>query len=117
MEQMTGTCMYCGQTRLVYADTQDRADMIATEECGACDNPIKKTKQLFENLDSLLGERAIDYGMPAVEEETLEVIKDAGCQIINGNIEAATFKVKGTTVSIRGTAVTRKKITSARLEV
>lgn len=44
MEQMTGTCMYCGQTRLVYADSQDGADIIATEECGACDNPIKKTK-------------------------------------------------------------------------
>lgn len=117
MEQMTGTCMYCGQTRLVFADIQANADMIATEECSACDNPVKKTKQLLENLDSLLGERAIDYGMPAVDEETLDVIKDAGCQIISGNIEAATFKVKGTTVSIRGTSVTRKKITSARLEV
>lgn len=117
MEQMIGTCMYCGQTRLVYADSQDNADMIATEECGTCDNPVKRRKQLFENLDSLLGERAIDYGMPAVDEETLDVIKDAGSEIISGNIEAATFKVKGTTVSIRGTVVTRKKITSARLEV
>lgn len=117
MKQMTGTCMYCGQTRFVYADSQDRADTIATEECGACDNPIKKTKLLFENIDRLLGETAPDYGMPIIDEEAIDMIKDVGSLLISGKIESATFKVKGTTVSIREQSVTRKKITSAKLEV
>ena len=45
------------------------------------------------------------------------MIKDVGSLLISGKIESATFKVKGTTVSIREQSVTRKKITSAKLEV
>ena len=49
---MTGTCLYCGQTRIVEVNDQEDADMIATRECGACDNPVKQTYRLHRTLRS-----------------------------------------------------------------
>ena len=40
MKEMTGTCVFCGQTRLVEAETQTEADRIAAEHC-TCDNNLK----------------------------------------------------------------------------
>lgn len=47
MAQMTGTCTYCGQTRLVDADSQRQADLVATENC-ACDNIMKKRRMILD---------------------------------------------------------------------
>ena len=44
MKEMTGTCVFCGQTRLVEAETQTEADRIAAEHC-TCDNNLKKVRR------------------------------------------------------------------------
>lgn len=117
---MTGTCLYCGQTRLVEADTEAEADVIATRECGACDNPLKRTWQLHQNIDILCGETARGYGMQELDPDLIETIKNSGELLIRGLIESVTFRVEDSTVALRntkdGAAVIRKKSISAKLE-
>lgn len=117
---MTGICLYCGQTRIIEADTQEQADIIATRECGACDNPLKRTYQLHQNIDTLCGETAKGYGMLELDDELVDGIKKAGELLIEGFIDSVTFKVPDSTVSLRntkdGAAVIRKKSISAKLE-
>lgn len=117
---MTGTCLYCGQTRIVEASTLQEADVKATRECGACDNPLKRTWQLHQNIDILCGETARGYGMQELDPELTDVIKSAGELLIRGFIESVTFKLEDSTVALRntkdGAAVIRKKSISAKLE-
>ncbi len=117
---MTGTCLYCGQTRIVDAETIEQADIVATRECSACDNPLKKTYRLHQNIDILCGETANGYGMLELDEELVDEIKDAGELLIRGLIKSATFKVSDSTISLRkakdGAAVIRKKTISTKLE-
>ena len=119
MSEITGTCVYCGQTKMVDAKTQDDADRIATQEC-TCDNPTKKAHQCHENIEQICGESSADYGMELVVEEVIDVIKDAGTMCTNGLIESATFRLNDSTVAIKcikdGVAVSRKKALSVRLE-
>lgn len=120
MEEMTGACLYCGQTRIVQADSQERADLIATKECGACDNPLKRTSQLNKNIESLCGELAREYGMMPLDEEVVENIKNIGALIIGGDIESASFRVADSTIGMKntksGVSVYRNKTISAKLE-
>ena len=58
MDGMTGTCKFCGQTRIVpFNCTQAEADVYAAENC-SCDNSLKKCRHLRENIDTLCGKSA-----------------------------------------------------------
>lgn len=120
MKEMTGACLYCGQTRIVQADSQERADLIATKECGACDNPLKRTAKLNKNIESLCGELVREYGMMPLDEEVVENIKNIGALIIGGDIESASFRVADSTIGMKntksGVSVYRNKTISAKLE-
>lgn len=49
MAETTGTCRFCGQTRIVPFDCdQETADRYAAENC-ICDNKLKKCRQLKHN--------------------------------------------------------------------
>lgn len=117
---MTGCCLYCGQTRIVDAENQENADLIATRECGACDNPLKKSAKLNSNIEELCGELAREYGMLPLEEDTIDRIKDVGTLIISGDIESASFRVIDSTIGMKntknGVSVYRNKTISAKLE-
>lgn len=117
---MTGTCLYCGQTRIVEVNDQEDADMIATRECGACDNPVKQTYRLHQNIEILCGDTAKGYGMQELDADLIEEIKDAGELLIRGLIESVTYRVADSTVTLKntkdGAAVIRKKSISAKLE-
>ena len=92
MKEMTGTCVFCGQTRLVEAETQTEADRIAAEHC-TCDNNLKKVRQCSENIEQLC---------------------------VFGHVEAASFRLADSTIAIKqikdGVAVARKKVSSVKLE-
>lgn len=119
MAQMTGKCAYCGQTRFVDADTQEQADIIATENC-ACDNIMKKRRMIFENVEELCGANAVNYGMEQMTEEAIDVLKAGGELCLRGLTDSIAMKAAGTSISIRSTAkgvkVERKKVSSVGLE-
>lgn len=121
MAEMTGTCMYCGQTRIILdARDQEQADLIATRECGACDNPVKRNYQVSNNIEELCGESAPNYGMQQLPEELIDLMKDVGSCIIEGTVGSISINVKDSVISIKksglGASVTRKKVISAKLE-
>ena len=119
MNQMTGTCIFCGQTRMVEAETQQEADRIAAETC-TCDNKFKSSRQCSENLDKICGETAKEFGLDIVTEEVIDELKEIGRLCVYGHIEVASFRLPDSTVSIKqikdGVAVSRKKVSSVKLE-
>lgn len=72
---MTGTCIYCGQTMMVEAETLEQANMIATEECHCEEgrefrNMEQWKKDAKENIYALtedIGETAINTMLNAVD--------------------------------------------------
>lgn len=119
-ETRTGVCLYCGQTRIVEADTQEEADIIATRECKACDNALKQTARLHDNIEILCGETARGYSMQELDPDLIEGIKETGKLLIDGLVERVTFKLDDSTISLNntrdGVSVIRKKSISAKLE-
>lgn len=120
MDGMTGTCKFCGQTRMVpFNCTQAEADIYAAENC-SCDNNLKKCRQLRTNIDALCGEECKQFGMDILEEDTIDALKDVGTLCVYGYIGSASFVIKGTTISIKqikdGVSVSRKKVSSVKLE-
>lgn len=117
--EMTGTCIFCGQTRMVEADSQAEADRLAAENC-TCDNSMKRVRQCSDNIEKICGEAAKEFGMDLVTEEVIDAMKDFGSLCVNGYLEAATFRLSDSTVVIKkikdGVAVSRKKVSSVKLE-
>lgn len=118
-EQLTGTCIFCGQTRMVEANDQKEADRIAAENC-TCDNKLKSCRQCSDNIDKICGAPAKDFGMDIVTEEVIDTIKEAGQLCVYGHIDLASFRLADSTVTIKqikdGVAVARKKVSSVKLE-
>ena len=120
MSEMTGTCRFCGQTRIVPFDCdQETADRYAAENC-ICDNKLKKCRQLNENIEQLCGEECQQFGMDILEESTIDTLKEVGKLCVYGYINSAGFAIKGTSITIRqikeGVSVSRKKVSSVKLE-
>lgn len=119
MKQMTGTCLFCGQTRMVEADTQEEANRIASENC-TCDNKLKSCRQCSENIDKICGATAKEFGMDVVVEDVIEEIKAVGKLCVYGYIEVASFRLADSTIAIKqikdGVSVARKKVSSVKLE-
>lgn len=119
MTEMTGTCRYCGQAQIVMADSQAEADLTATESC-SCDNVIKKIKQFGENVEKVCGQEATSFGMEQLTEEVIDIIKDCGTACLRGLVDSASLRVTDSTISIKltkdGVAISRKKVSSVKLE-
>lgn len=120
MAEMTGTCRFCGQTRIIpFECTQEEADRYAAENC-ACDNNMKKRRQLCENIDQICGEECKQFGMDILVYDTIEELKQVGTLCVYGYIEAASFRVPDSVIGIKktkdGVSVSRKKVSSVRLE-
>lgn len=119
MEQMTGTCLFCGQTRLVEAEDQNEANRIASETC-TCDNNFKRVRQCSDNIEKICGETAKDYGMDIVVEDVIDELKEVGKLCVFGYMLGASFRLADSTVAIKqtkdGVSVSRRKISSVKLE-
>lgn len=107
------------QTRKCRDTKGSRSDSRAAEHC-TCDNNIKKVRQCSENIEQICGESAQGFGMEIVTEEVKEEIKNIGQLCVFGYIEAASFRLTDSTISVKqikdGVAVSRKKVSSVKLE-
>lgn len=119
MESIMGTCMYCGQTRMVEAATQEEADRIAAEEC-TCGNKSKSIRKCKDNIEQICGPSAQNFGMDILSNETIDVLKDVGELCVLEAIGTATFRLPDSTVAIKqtkdGVSVSRKKVLSVKVE-
>lgn len=99
---MTGVCAGCGQTKSVTAETQEEADVIATEECGCSKGEmIRKKKELDRRLSELIGEEAPDYGWEAAgSTQIYEAIREIGHIIAEGGIESVGIRIDKTNLKI-----------------
>lgn len=101
-EIMTGICAGCGQTKTVKAETQEEADLIATEECGCSKGELlRKKRELDQRLGELIGEEAPDYGWEAAESvDIFEAIRKIGHIIAEGGIESVGIRIDRTNLKI-----------------
>lgn len=99
---MTGVCMGCGQTKAVKAETQEEADAFVTEECSCPSGELlRRTKELDQRLNELIGEEAPGYGWePAGSEDTFKAIREVGHIIASGEMESVSIRIDKTLLKI-----------------
>ena len=120
MENMMGKCEYCGAQIGVMAATQEEANKIAEEQCGcAGGRRARKKENMKEKLDALIGEQCPPELNP-VDQVVYDTILTVGCMIIDGIMQSATFKIDGTTVTVKAgkkIEVTRRRVYEQGAEV
>lgn len=98
----TGTCQFCGQTKMVQAADQERADQMATEGCDCPGGKIAKREKLItERLSELIGEEAPDNGWDPVAPEAYNIILNAAYMIVEGKMESIAIRIDRTNLKIR----------------
>ena len=101
MSDMTGVCKYCGQTRIVKAESQEEADAVATLNCNCPGGELEqKKKHVEEQLDELIGELAPDNGWDPVKPEVFVTIKKLAFLITENKISSCAMRVDDTNLKI-----------------
>lgn len=121
MKSMMGKCEFCGNEIGVMAESEAEANKLAAEQCACAGVRLQEKKEsLCSKLEELAGSLCDEQGFTPVDPEVLEIIRKTGCTAIDGKIQAAAFKVDGTTISIKAgdkTKVTRKYIFERAAEI
>lgn len=100
-KEMTGTCTFCGQTRIVRADTQEEADRMALADCNCQGAEMARTRgHVREQLDALIGELAPDNGWDPVRERVFEAIEEMAYCISDGLVTSCAMRVDDTNLKI-----------------
>ena len=112
MENFMGVCQYCGQETGVIAESQIIANQLVTESCNCkMAGKVRKKEKLKEALQELAGENCEEMGFSQVESVVYDAIETIGCMAVDGLLQAASIKVDGTVITIKGgekTKLTRK---------
>lgn len=111
MNQVTGTCLYCGQSQTIQTSgelSEHEADVLATQRC-KCDRALRAQEQseVADRIDGLLGSRCREMGFEYVcnvaQCEALaqvavhvmdELYDEAKIKLPNGDV--VTMKLTGT---------------------
>lgn len=102
IETLTGTCQFCGQTKLLQAYDQEQADRMATENCDCPGGKIAKREKLVtERLNELIGEEAPDNGWDPVSREAYDLILELAFLVVEGKMESAAIRIDRTNLKIR----------------
>ena len=101
MENYMGRCIYCGHERGVMAESQEQADAEITASCSCSGaKSAEKLKQVNEKLRRCIGDKTDRNIFLPVEDDVYSAISCIAEMIINGQMDAATFAVEGTKVTI-----------------
>ena len=104
MQEMLGTCMYCGQTKIVKAQTQEEANEMTTLDCSCPGGEmVRRKKQVEDQLDQLIGELAPDNGWDAVKPEVYRTISELAAKISEVEITSCTIRIDETNLRITRT--------------
>ena len=120
MENMMGKCEYCGAEIGVMAETQAEANRMAEEKCACAGvRRARKKEMMKEKLDALIGEQCPPE-FNHVDSVVYDTILTVGYMIIDGVMQSATFKIDGTTVTVKAgkkIEVTRRRVYEQGAEV
>lgn len=120
MENMMGKCEYCGTEIGVMAETQAEANEIAANQCGCSGvRMARKKESMKEKLDALIGTQCPQEFNP-VDSLVYDTIQTVGNMVIDGVMQSATFKVDGTTITVKSgkkIEVTRRRVYEQGAEV
>lgn len=101
MEDMTGVCRYCGQTRIVKAENQEDADNSVTLNCNCEGGEFeRKKKEVGSRLDELIGETAPEYGWEPADPDVYEDIRAMAMHVLTGNIGSVGIRLQDTSLKI-----------------
>ncbi len=99
---MQGTCIYCGQTKLVDTTSQTEADTTATMEC-QCEEAKRERRvmQLDKAIEELFGEKNVDRRFDAASEFEKETIKNIARTVLcNGSKKGSIMLFDGTKATV-----------------
>lgn len=86
---LNGTCKYCGQSQMVIADTEEKANEIAEAACSCKEGqPARRIKAARDKVDAKFEE---------FSEETVDLIQDCISAVNYGTIKSATINLNSTT--------------------
>lgn len=100
MEDMTGVCRYCGQTRIVKAENQEEADKSVTLDCSCEGGEFERKKEVGSRLDELIGETAPEYGWEPADPDVYEDIRAMAMHVLTGNIGSVGIRLQDTSLKI-----------------
>lgn len=96
-KMINGTCKYCGQSQMVSADTEEKANELAEAACSCKEGqPSRRIKSARNKVDEQFNE---------FSEETVDLIHDCVCAVNYGTIRSAALALNSTTkvsISISG---------------
>ncbi len=96
-ETVRGTCIFCGQDRIVQVPedfTPEYADRVATEECfceGSARDRLKT--QTLESVNTVFGMECEGNFKPVDEDEMDYIIKSVNA-LVNGTVTKVTMSIK-----------------------
>ncbi len=99
---MQGTCVYCGQTKLVNTVDQEEADKQATLEC-QCEGAKKERRilQLDDAIEDLFSEKNVDKRFDAASDFEIETIKNIARTVLcNGSRKGSIMLYDGTKATV-----------------
>lgn len=67
--------------------------------CGGASKE-RQWKGILENIDALLGDKAVERGFIQAQPEQIDLVKHAAHEILEGNIGKVSMSIENTTVSI-----------------
>lgn len=116
VKTLNGTCKYCGQSQMVSADTEEKANEMAEAACSCKEGQAsRRIKSARDKVDAQFSE---------FSEETVDLIHDCVCAVNYGTIKSATLALDSTTkvsISISGNGekifVTRTDTEVAKEEI
>ena len=101
MESFTGTCSYCGQTKIVMAESQKDANERVTLDCSCPGAEMEQRKKdVRVLLDALIGELAPDNGWDPADPEVYESILQMADRIAEESITLCSMRVDDTNLKI-----------------
>ena len=101
LKEMTGTCVYCGQTKIIKAVSQEDADRTASIDCNCPGGEMeRRKKQVKEQLDELIGHLAPDNGWEPAKEKAFEAIKEIADQVAEENVTSCAMRIDDTNLKI-----------------
>lgn len=102
MEALEGKCKYCGQIKIVMAESNTEADKLVTEKCDCLGAEFGlKLEALRENIIALTARGMCEEaGFKPLDDSTINLLVKVGEQIALGKIDKTQIAVEESTLSI-----------------
>ncbi len=101
-----GVCRYCGEVRLIFAETQEQADVLITQQCN-CEGSrhAKKIERININAMSIVLDSDVDI---------IEFLKTAGRMILKD--QATTIQLQKENIKYKASINAKGQIKFSRTE-